>query len=237
MFRDRSRADLPPCNAMNPYEVLGIASDATPHQIKVAYRRRAMETHPDRKDGNADEFAQVSKAYGLLIDTETRRRYDETGEVDGGVTPMSVHARMVVIIAGMFNEALNIEGQRGTSFDHFDLMKAMRDQMGKNLTAVEQNRAAFRKRIADRKILLRRITRKDDGENLFAQMVRDQLAQLEPLLRQAEIDVLAMQMAVDELSHYKSEVELVQAVQYMQFGGQAFASSSSTTGSVFFGGR
>jgi curved DNA-binding protein CbpA len=216
---------------MNPYEVLGLEPTATPHQIKVAYRRAAKRTHPD-SGGDPVAFAEVSRAHAILIDPDLRKRFDETGSIDE-IPPMSVRSRMIVIIAGMFNEALNAETQRGASFDHFDLMAAMRGNMTRNLDAVRQNRDAARKRLADRKILLKRIVRKDDEENLFADMIRQQMAQLEPVLRQAEIDVLAMEMAVDELTHYKSEVELVQAVPYMQFAGNLYGSNNTAGNSVF----
>jgi hypothetical protein len=64
-------------------------------------------------------------------------------------------------------------------------------------------------------------------------MLKQQMTQLEPILRQAEVDVLAMEMAVDELTHYKSEVELVQAVQYMQFAGNLYGSNNTAGNSVF----
>ena len=47
------------------YEVLGILPNATLDQIKSAYRKRAMETHPDRA-GNADAFKEVQMAYDAL---------------------------------------------------------------------------------------------------------------------------------------------------------------------------
>lgn len=165
----------------------------------------------------------------------TRKRFDETGSIDE-VAPLTVRQRMVQILAGMFNEALNVEGQRGTSFDHFDLMTAMRGQMTHNLDTVRQNRDKFRKALADRKILLKRITRKDDGDNVFADIIRQQLPEFERVSRQAEIDFLAMEMAVDELTHYKSEVELIQAMQMSMYGGR-FTVSNATGNAVFFGGR
>jgi curved DNA-binding protein CbpA len=218
---------------VNPYEVLGLEPSATPHQVKTAYRNCAKVTHPDA-GGDPVAFAEVSRAHAILIDPELRKRYDETGSIDE-IPPMSVRSRMIVIVAGLFNEALNAEAQRGTSLDHFDLMTAMRGNMTRNLDTVRQNLSAMRKRMADRKILLRRIVRKDDGENLFADMLKQQMAQLEPILRQAEVDVLAMEMSVDELTHYKSEVELVQAVQYMQFAGNPYGSTG--TSNAIFGAR
>ena len=54
---------------MDPYGILGISSDATPEEIKKAYRKRAFETHPDRNPDNVNatkEFQEVQAAYTLL---------------------------------------------------------------------------------------------------------------------------------------------------------------------------
>jgi molecular chaperone DnaJ len=63
------------------YKVLGVARGATPAQVKDAYRRLAMEFHPDRnKSAGAEEkFKRISEAYAVLSDEEKRRSYDEYG--------------------------------------------------------------------------------------------------------------------------------------------------------------
>lgn len=217
---------------MNPYETLGVSSTATEHQIKVAYRRRAKETHPDnREDKDGTEFANVSKAYAILMDPEARKRFDETGSVDD-VAPLTVRQQMITSIVALFNNALASEAQRGTSLKHFDLMEAMRQNMRHNLEQGTAKLNGLRRSVADRQVLLKRITREGDGENLFADIIKQQLPELERIRTQAEMEVRAMQMAVDELANYKSEVELIQAVQMMQFGG-AFTSTGTSANSVF----
>lgn len=69
---------------MNPYEVLGVASDAELPEIKKAYRKLARETHPDLNPGDAAaeaRFKQISVAYDVLSDPERRKAYDEFGEI------------------------------------------------------------------------------------------------------------------------------------------------------------
>ena len=64
------------------YEVLGVARDAVAEDIKRAYRRVAMEHHPDRNpdDPGAEErFKEASEAYEILKDPEMRARYDRFG--------------------------------------------------------------------------------------------------------------------------------------------------------------
>lgn len=73
------------------YDVLEVDSDASQDEIKKAYRKKAMEFHPDRNpdDPEAEQkFKQASEAYDVLSDPETRERYDRYGHAglgqDGG---------------------------------------------------------------------------------------------------------------------------------------------------------
>ncbi|KAG0666965.1 DnaJ-like protein [Maudiozyma exigua] len=65
------------------YDILGIQPDATPTEIKKAYRRKAMETHPDKHPDDPDaqrKFQDVGEAYQVLSDESLRKRYDEFGK-------------------------------------------------------------------------------------------------------------------------------------------------------------
>jgi molecular chaperone DnaJ len=61
------------------YEVLGIKKGATEAEIKKAYRKKAMEYHPDKNQGDKaseDKFKEVNEAYEVLSDPQKKDRYD-----------------------------------------------------------------------------------------------------------------------------------------------------------------
>ena len=63
------------------YEVLGVGRSASEDEIRKAYRRLALQFHPDRNKeaGAADQFKEVAEAYAILSDTEKRGLYDRYG--------------------------------------------------------------------------------------------------------------------------------------------------------------
>src|ERR1700680_4762403 len=72
------------------YEVLGVQRDCTPEQLKVAYRKLAMEFHPDRNNGDKaaeEKFKEVGEAYSVLSDPQKRQRYDGLGHGADGAQP------------------------------------------------------------------------------------------------------------------------------------------------------
>ena len=67
--------------AKDYYEVLGVQKGATKEQIKDAYRKLALQFHPDRNKAPEAEarFKEISEAYAVLSDDEKRRQYDAYG--------------------------------------------------------------------------------------------------------------------------------------------------------------
>ncbi|HET8991790.1 MAG TPA: molecular chaperone DnaJ [Candidatus Saccharimonadales bacterium] len=71
------------------YEVLGVSKDASADEIKKAFRRAAVEHHPDR-GGDEQKFKEINEAYEVLKDEQKRKRYDQFGHAgvgNGGGNP------------------------------------------------------------------------------------------------------------------------------------------------------
>ncbi|MAZ71997.1 MAG: molecular chaperone DnaJ, partial [Flavobacteriaceae bacterium] len=64
------------------YELLGISKGATAAEIKKAYRKKAIEYHPDKNPGDAtaeEKFKKAAEAYEVLSDPNKKARYDQYG--------------------------------------------------------------------------------------------------------------------------------------------------------------
>jgi len=66
------------------YEVLGVAKDASADEIKKAFRRGAVQHHPDKEGGNEEKFKEINEAYDVLKDAQKRQRYDQFGHAGVG---------------------------------------------------------------------------------------------------------------------------------------------------------
>jgi molecular chaperone DnaJ len=103
------------------YEVLGVQKNANDQQIKSAYRKLALEHHPDRNQGNKaaeEKFKEAAEAYAILADAEKRSRYDRFGhagvssQAGAGFDP-STFAGFEDIFGGIFGDFFGGGGRRG----------------------------------------------------------------------------------------------------------------------------
>ena len=69
------------------YEVLGVEKNASADEIKKAYRKKAIQFHPDKNPGDKqaeENFKEAAEAYDVLSDPQKRQRYDQFGHAGVG---------------------------------------------------------------------------------------------------------------------------------------------------------
>lgn len=97
------------------YEVLGVAKDASDDEIKKAFRRKAVEYHPDKQGGDEAKFKEVNEAYEILKDSSKRQRYDQFGHAGVGSSAASDGGNPFAGFGGFGGQGQNI------NFDFGDL--------------------------------------------------------------------------------------------------------------------
>jgi molecular chaperone DnaJ len=71
-------------NKRDYYEVLGVGKNASADEIKKAFRRLAVQHHPDKEGGDEAKFKEINEAYEVLKDPSKRQRYDQFGHAGVG---------------------------------------------------------------------------------------------------------------------------------------------------------
>jgi molecular chaperone DnaJ len=100
------------------YEILGVSKTATPEEIKKAYRKVAIQFHPDKNPGNKEaeeKFKEAAEAYEVLSDAEKRANYDRFGHSRGNGGYGGHHMNMEDI----FSQFGDIFGGGGSPFESF----------------------------------------------------------------------------------------------------------------------
>lgn len=95
------------------YDTLGVSKNASGDEIKKAFRKKAIECHPDKHAGNKEkeaEFKKINEAYSVLSDPEKRKIYDTFGKVDDGP---GGHGPGGVDISDLFNGMFGAGGGPG----------------------------------------------------------------------------------------------------------------------------
>ncbi|MSQ82377.1 MAG: J domain-containing protein [Myxococcales bacterium] len=101
------------------YTLLGVARDETGEQIKKAYRKKAMQYHPDRNQGDKqaeENFKRVSEAYAVLSDPAKRRQYDSFGSAEEFSQSVSVED---IFKDFNFDELLSQFGLKSSGWGNF----------------------------------------------------------------------------------------------------------------------
>src|SRR5215475_9254018 len=83
---------MPMATKRDFYEVLGVKREASPEEIKKAYRQLALKNHPDKNPGDPSaekKFKEAAEAYEVLSDQSKRQRYDRYGHA--GLEGAGVH--------------------------------------------------------------------------------------------------------------------------------------------------
>lgn len=180
------------------YSELGVSKDASPEEIRAAYRRKARGMHPDRKGGEHDEMAQLNRAKSTLLDPVRRLTYDKTGQ--DRPKPVDLNAREIVVDHCKMFLGADSEG---------DMLQAVRGGIAKNMLAMKDQVKKIHITCTKSRARLQRIKRKKKGESFLHTMLNFELSRLEQSLEQIREKISFHKRALELLDDYETESEIV----------------------------
>lgn len=162
---------------MNHYETLGVPKDASPEDIKRAYRKQSAKHHPDRPGGSTEAQAKVNEAYECLSDPVRRLGYDQNGHDPAkgpSLDDIAEHALQTLIAKILEDEPYG------------DLVKLLDEHITDSIESIKADKVTNERRIAKLQKKLDRVVRKNAGkESLFNRVLQEQIRRAEAGIAEA----------------------------------------------------
>lgn len=178
---------------MNLYETLGVDANATPDDIKKAYKKAAQKTHPDRVGGDLDQFKKVQHAYEVLSDPDKRKFYDTNG-----VEPGVGHSDQQIVqsaISQIF--ALIIDNYSGG-----DIVETAREMVMAKSKDIEKTKRKAQSSLETLEKLKDRVVVNDDSSNYFEMLIQGRINKAEAQIKHSEFEERISALVIEALEHY-----------------------------------
>jgi curved DNA-binding protein CbpA len=181
------------------YETLGVARDASPEEIHRAYRKRAMDTHPDQ-GGTSEAFGAVALAHRILSDDQKRARYDRTGRIDDEAD--NTDAIALELIEQLLNGAVQDPDAK-----HKDLIGHMSGILKASMEEAQAAIGVFVRQEHKILDLLKRFRTKND-RNVVSMLLNRRLDRVRGQVAAHERSVAAHKRAIEILKDYTFDTEV-----------------------------
>jgi len=207
---------------MNHYETLGVAPEATPEEVKRAFRKKASDAHPDREGGSTEQMQTVNKAFEILGDSEKRAHYDATGQ--DNLAP-SVEDEAKLMLMQLFSGALDAD-----VLDVLAHVRKILEQAASELSRMQREAKAKREKLVKRTGKVRA----KQGDNLVQMLIDQKCSDLAQLILHMDRGLKINKAAMALLDAYEADPPPPVEVSPLQ-GARLQASQSTST--WFFSGR
>jgi curved DNA-binding protein CbpA len=160
-----------------------------------------METHPDR-GGSQEDFQQVQLAYSILSDSEKRKRYDVTGEIDPSKIDNSL-AEIMQFVSTALTAVLEDLACKGKKPHQEDILAMMRTTFNESLTHLRNQRKPIEQKRENISQLLGRFTVEDGGDNTLEGAIKFHISDLDKHLKQIDDNSERIRKALEYLRKYR----------------------------------
>lgn len=204
----------------DPYETLGLPRDASPEDVKKAYRERAMDAHPDHAGGSKESFALVALAKDVLSDEKRRAKFDQTGDVDEA-NPDNTHVQAFHLVMGVINSIIDGDHQ-GVDPLSTNLVDIAATYIGQQITEFERKKKETERKLARNERALKKFRRKSGkGPNLIANAMTTRSNAFRQFISEIETEIARHKTAIEIVREYEFDADPMTI--------QAFTFTSTTT--------
>lgn len=189
---------------MNHYDTLGVPRDATPAQIKAAFRKLASQHHPDR-GGDKEKSAAVNDAYACLSDPERRARYD-AGEADNAppTAEQIFQQRVQQVLVAVFHDVL-----ARPDLETIGLIRTVSKELNGACQDLDK-KAVEARQVAKRldRVKAKLVRKSTAGDDLAAMIVDGKIEEHRKIARDADEGVGQVRAALKVIEEYEKEADL-----------------------------
>lgn len=178
---------------MSHYDTLGVPPDATPEQIRAAYRRSSSAAHPDREGGSTERQAAINRAWQVLGDPEARARYDATGDD----RPASAQGEMAKeLLVNLFRQLILADGH--------GWLEAAAALLADQHSEFQARATAAKERVAKLQRRRDKVTVKGGVDNLVHAVIDQAIADADHELQQLGTAIDVNRLAAVALANYET---------------------------------
>lgn len=175
---------------MNPYEILGVPTDANDREIKSAYRSAVQKHHPD-KGGDGRQFDLIQKSYEILSNEVRRRIYDSSGYTEEIKTP-DIESQL----RAMFGQLIERGDYAGDIIGRcIENVKQQGHEIRREILVAESKKMHLREQIGR--------VENSEGESIFDQILNQKIGEIDTSLMMMESQKICYIEMESVLKHYK----------------------------------
>lgn len=208
------------------YELLGVAQDAKPAEIKAAYRKLARTAHPD-VGGDEEAFVALTLAYNTLMDPELRKAYDLSGEIRNE-NPINIQNRLILNLADLLEHVLILVANQGADLDALDVVASMKNVAYTKLSEFMGEISRCTKTIEGMQRVRKRIKRKKEGRNIFVEAIDVRILEEAKKLKEQNSFKRDYDRVLEELNNCESVSTLIRNVQAGMYPGEGVMTDHGT---------
>ena len=185
----------------NPYEILGLIPPASDKAIRTAYRKIARIMHPDN-GGSVEDFLVLQEAYDFLLDPVRRSLWDRkkiraTDEKRG---------KALALLRNLCDAVIDSVVNGMTPPEYANIPDLMKKELLAKLDKLALMKSDIRRQIGRYKLMINKVTKKGDGDNIVAQVLARRVEEREASIVAISEEAIIGEIMLAELAAYSSTV-------------------------------